>query len=208
MTKTDRRVQRTCEMLQKALIELIGERGYDAITIQDIVDRANVGRTTFYLHYNSKDDLFMSCHEAIVSQFQFGPLYPHPLSRGDLLSPEAPPGMTRAYQHLKDAWVRLYPIFQGKDGPLILRRMRDWSAQEIEANLRAAFAETDSAIPLDVLANYLAGARIGLVHWWLEKRQPHTPETIAQTFHRLQRAAIRDAFGLSDGELALPSDEM
>ena len=197
MTKTDRRVQRTRELLQTALIELISARSYDAITIQDIVDRANVGRTTFYLHYNSKDDLFMSCHEAIVSEFHSGPLYPHPLSREALLSLEAPPGMTAAYRHLKDAWVRLYPIFQGKDGPLLLRRIRDWSAQEIEANLRAAFAEADSTIPFDVLANYLAGAQIALVQWWLEKRQPHPPEILAQTFHRLQRAAIRDAFGLS-----------
>src|SRR5262245_63862683 len=110
MTKTDRRVQRTRELLQKALIELISECSYDAIAIQDIVERANVGRTTFYLHYSSKDDLFMSCHEAIVSQFQFGPLYPHPLLREELLSPEAPPGMTKAYQHLKEAWMRLSPI--------------------------------------------------------------------------------------------------
>jgi len=200
MTKTDRRVQRTRERLQKALIELIGERGYEAITIQDIVDRADVGRTTFYLHYRSKDDLFLSCHAAIVGEFHAGPLYPHPLSRAELLSPEAPPGMVAAYRHLKDARARLYPIFQGKDGPLILRRMRDWSAQEIEANLRAAFAEADSAIPFDLLANYLAGAQIALVQWWLEKRRPHTPENLAQTFHRLQRAAIRDALGLRDGE--------
>ncbi len=196
MTKTDRRVGRTRELLQKALIDLIGERGYDAITIQDIVDRANVGRTTFYLHYRAKDELFMSCHDAIVSEFHSGPLYPHPLSREALLSPEAPPGMTAAYRHLKDAWVRLYPIFQGKDGPLILRRIRDRSAQAIEANLRAAFADVDSTIPFDVLANYLAGAQMALVQWWLEKRQPHTPENLAQAFHRLQRAAIRDAFGL------------
>jgi AcrR family transcriptional regulator len=200
MTKTDRRVQRTRQQLQKALIELIGERGYEAITIQDIVARANVGRTTFYLHYRSKDDLFISCHEVIVSEFQPGPLYPHSLSREELLSPEAPPGMTSAYRHLLDARARLYPIFQGKDGPLILRRIREWSAQAIEANLRAAFAEADSTIPLDVLANYLAGAQIALVQWCLEKRQPHTPENLAQTFHRLQRAVIRDAFGLRDGE--------
>ncbi len=200
MTKTDRRVQRTRELLQKALIDLISERGYDAITIQEIVARANVGRTTFYLHYSSKDDLFMSCHEAIVSEFHFGPLYPHPLSREELLSPEAPEGMTRAYRHLEDARTLLHPIFPGKDSLLILRRIRDWSAQEIEASLRAAFAEVDSSIPLDVLANYLAGAQIVLVHWWLEKRQPHTPEKVAQTFQRLQRAAIRDAFGLRDGE--------
>jgi AcrR family transcriptional regulator len=196
MTKTDRRVQRTRELLQKTLIELIGERGYDAITIQDIVDRANVGRTTFYLHYRSKDELFMSCHEAIVSEFHSL----HPRSREELLSLEAPSGMALAYRHLLDARALLYPIFHGKDSLLILRRIRDRSAQEIEASLRAAFGEADSTIPFDVLANYLAGAQIALVQWWLEKRQPHTPENLAQTFHRLQRAAIRDAFGLRDGE--------
>jgi AcrR family transcriptional regulator len=196
MTRTDRRVQRTRELLQKALIELISERGYDAITIQDIVARANVGRTTFYAHYSSKDELFMSCHKAIVSEFHS--LHPH--SREELLSHEAPPWMTSAYRHLLDARALLYPIFQGKDGPLILRRIRDRSAEEIEASLRAAFAEADTNIPIDVLANYLAGAQIALVQWWLEKRQAHTPENLAQTFHRLQRAAIRDAFGVTDGE--------
>jgi AcrR family transcriptional regulator len=198
MAKTDRRIQRTRELLQKALIELINERGYDAITIQEIVDRANVARTTFYVHYNSKDDLFMSCHEAIIKEFDSGPLYPHPLSREELLSPEVPPGRTAAYRHLQEARARLYPIFQGKDGSLILRRIRDSSAQEIEANLRAVFAETESKIPLDVLATYLAGAQLALVQWWLEKRQPHTPETLVQTLHDLQRAAIRDAFGIQD----------
>ena len=55
MVKSDRRTQRTRELLQKSLIELIAERGYDAITINEIVDRANIGRTTFYLHYSRKD---------------------------------------------------------------------------------------------------------------------------------------------------------
>src|SRR5258708_2647627 len=133
MTKTDRRVERTQELLQTALIELIGECGYDAITIQDIVDRANVGRTTFYLHYTSKDELFMSCHGVFVSEFQFGHYF-HPFSREELLSPDAPAGMISAFQHLKNAWGRLYPILQSKDGPLILRRIRDQSAQSIEKN--------------------------------------------------------------------------
>jgi AcrR family transcriptional regulator len=200
MTKTDRRVQRTHELLQKALIELITERGYDAITIQDIADRAYVGRTTFYQYYNSKDDLFMSCHEAIVSEFQSSTLYSHPLSREELLSLEVPPKIISAYRHLDEARAQLYPIFLGKDGPRILRRMRDQSAQEIEANLRAVFAEADHSIPLNLLANYLAGAQIALMQWWLEKRRPHAPQNLAQAFHRLQRAAIRDAFGLRDGE--------
>jgi AcrR family transcriptional regulator len=195
MTKIDRRVERTRELLQKALIELIGERAYDAITIQDIVDRANVGRTTFYVHYTSKDELFMSCHEAIVKEFRVGPF--HPLSREEWLSPETPPSTKMAYRHLEEARGRLSSIFQGKDGLLILRQLRDWNAQKIEADLRAAFSESESTVPLDVLANYLAGAQIAFMQWWLSKRQPHPIENLAQAFHRLQRAAIRDAFGLT-----------
>jgi AcrR family transcriptional regulator len=168
MAKTDRRVQRTRELLQKALIELINDHHYDDITIQDIVDRANVGRTTFYLHYNSKEELFSSCHGNIVSEFHFGPL--HPLSRGEILAPEAPMGIIFAYKHLEEGRGRLNTVFQGRDGQLILRRIRDMSAQ------------------------------VALMQWWLEKRQPYTPEHMAQTFHRLQRAAIRDAFRLKDAD--------
>lgn len=195
---TDRRVQRTRELLQKALIELVGERSYNAITIQEIVDRANLARATFYVHYNSKDDLFISCHEAIVREFQFGLLHSQPLSREEMLARDAPTGMTLAYQHLLEARSRLNPIFQGKDGPVILRRIHDSTAQEIEANLRTAFAEAESVVPFDVMANYLAGAQVALLHWWLAKRQSQTPENLAQTLHRLQRAAICDAFGLRD----------
>ena len=198
MTKTDRRSQRTRELLQKALIELIGKRGLDEITIQDIVDRANVGRTTFYLHYKSKDELFISCHQSIVSEFHLGSL--HPLSREELLSPKAPAGMTSIYQHFEDGRASLYSIFQGENSLPILRRMRELNAQEIEANLRSVFSGADSAIPLNMLANYLAGAHISLLQWWLDKRRPYKPQELAQTFHRLQRAAIRDAFGLIDSE--------
>jgi len=198
MTKVDRRTKRTRELLQKALIELISERGYDALTIQEIVDRANLGRTTFYLHYNSKDELFMSCHEAIISKFHMG-LF-HPLSREELLSPKAPMEMTSAYQHLAEERAFLYPIFQGKDSQLILRQIRERSAREIEANLRAVFSGTESTIPLDMLANYLAGAQLALMQWWLEKRRGHTANHLTQTLHRLQRAAICDALGLSEGE--------
>lgn len=196
MTRTDRRAKRTRKTLQETLIALMSEKAYDAITIQDIADRANMGRTTFYLHFSTKDELFISCHEAMVRQFPIAPL--HSLSLEELLSPEAPAGMTSAYQHLEEARPLLYAIFQGKDSLFIMRRIRDWNAQEIETNLRAAFAEAKSTIPLDVLANYLAGAQIALIHWWLEKRQPHRLENLAQTFHRLQRAAIRDAFGLRE----------
>ena len=108
--------------------------------------------------------------------------------------------MAFAYRHLEEGRALLYPIFQSKDSPLILRQIRERSAREIEANLRSLFPEAQSTVPLELFANYLAGAQIALLQWWLEKRRPHTPEALTQTLHRLQRAAIREAFGLSNGK--------
>jgi AcrR family transcriptional regulator len=193
---TDRRVQRTRELLQRALVELLGEQRYEAITIQDIADRANVGRTTFYLHYTSKDDLFMGCHEAIVGRFHFGPH--HPLTLDELLAPDPPPAAAGAYQHLAEERTLVSRLFRGRESQTLLRRLRDGRAQEIAVNLRAAFGDTASAVPLDLLAGYLAGAQIALIHWWLEQRQPYSPETLAQSLHRLQRAALLEAFNRED----------
>src|SRR5262249_39919028 len=63
--KIDRRIQRTHELLRNALMQLIEERGYETITIQDITDRANVSRTTFYLHFRDKDDLLFTTMEEL-----------------------------------------------------------------------------------------------------------------------------------------------
>lgn len=192
--KTDRRIERTQKQLQNALVDLINDYKYDAITVQMIVDYADVGRTTFYEHFDGKDDLFMSCHTAVVSKF-----YQLHAIPDIVLSSEAPPAMIDAYRYLLEFKPLLYPIFQSPDGLLILRRIRQRSAKDIETSLRAKFDKSDSMVPLNLLANYLAGAQISLVEWWLQNHQPHTPEILAKSFHRLQCAAIRDAFGLKDG---------
>ena len=78
---------------------------------------------------------------------------------------------------------------------MILKQIRDRSAKEIEANLRAVMHKVDDSMPLDILAGYLAGAQLALVLWWLEKRRAHTSKDIVQALHRLQRAAIQDVLG-------------
>jgi AcrR family transcriptional regulator len=175
--------------LQDALIELVGERGYAATTIQDIVDRANVGRTTLYIHYGSKEELFLSCHARIVGQLQLG------CSPAELLEPEAPTGIAVAFRHLDAMRPQLAPIFQGVADPALPRRIRDWCAREIESNLRTAFADLAHVHGLPLLAQALAGAQLALAQWWLRQRQPHAPEQAAATFHRMRRAAICDALG-------------
>lgn len=193
MSATDRRIERTRAALRRALTELLHDCRYDTITIQDITERANVGRTTFYLHYPTKDDLFLDCHDVMVSTFAVGLLYP--LSAETLLSDEPPPTMTEAYNHLDAMREVLSSIFQGKEAFFLWRHLRDRSAREIEANLRSVFGHKESAVPLELLAVYMASAQMGVVHWWLEKRQTATASSLAHMVHRVQRAALLDAFG-------------
>jgi AcrR family transcriptional regulator len=61
--KKDRRVQRTNQLLRAALVSLIQEKGYENITVQNIIDRANVGRATFYAHFENKEHLLVSGFE-------------------------------------------------------------------------------------------------------------------------------------------------
>src|SRR5215211_2922176 len=67
--KVDRRVQKTRKLLQDALIELVAEKGYESITIQEILDKANVGRSTFYAHSQDKDQLLNSILDRLDELF-------------------------------------------------------------------------------------------------------------------------------------------
>ena len=66
--KTDRRIQRTRQALRKALLELNKEKGYDSISVEEITQRANLGRATFYLHYKDKEDLLVDEFSEIVNR--------------------------------------------------------------------------------------------------------------------------------------------
>ena len=101
----------------------MGEKACNAITVQDTGDQSNLGRTTFYLRFRTSDELFISGHEAMGSKFTIPPL--HPLSREELLSPEAREGLKSAYQHLEDSRVMLDERFQGKDLLIMMRRIRN-----------------------------------------------------------------------------------
>lgn len=184
----DKRVKRTQELLQAALLELIDEKGYDAVTIQDIVERAEVGRTTFYLHYRSKDDLFFSSHQKEIQHFGLGRF-----SKAELLADEPSPGLVVMFQYAQTNRRMRALITLSKDGALIMRSARDFLAQHLEDNFREVFDEADSSVPFHLLANYLAGSMMGLMLWWVEQRAPYSAEDIARLYQRMQRAAIREA---------------
>ena len=189
--KVDRRVLRTRQLLYKALMELTREKGYYNVSVQELAERANIGRTTFYAHFASKEDLLIEAHFAEV-----GDLVPEEFAREDLLAESAPEKLVTLFELMQQTRPFFFELVQGADMTLFQRMVRDRYAARMETSLRKIFVEQTPALPWPMLANYLASAQMGFVYWWVESHAPYNAREMAQAYQRIQRAVLRDAFGL------------
>ncbi|HET7459180.1 MAG TPA: TetR/AcrR family transcriptional regulator [Gemmatimonadaceae bacterium] len=186
--ETDPRIARTTHALGRALIELIQERDFDDITVQHILDRADVGRATFYAHYRNKEDALHSSYERVFDALE-PLLLARPTSSGPRLFPVAEfldhiadmrpfvDGLRRA-NRLDDAWDMLC----GYAVRIIERRIASggWPA-----------AAAGSTIPGSLAARMLAGALMESIKWWQDHPCAATPAEMDAAFHELARAALR-----------------
>ena len=190
-SKADRRVQRTRQLLHKALIELVQEKGFDAITIQDITERANLGRTTFYLHYPGKEELMLDHHATVAEMMGL-----KQLTRTELLADEPPPGLVRLLLVAAEDRKFYDAIMKARTAELILRGIRAQMMTNLEATLVAAFPGVEPTMPLALLKPYLVNAQLAFIDWWVRNEAPYTPEQVATILHQLQRSIIRDVYRL------------
>ena len=180
--KLDPRVVRTRQLLREALVALILERGYDAISIQDITDRAGLRRATFYLHYRDKDELLLGLLRDTLDELM------------QQMAQQAPPSYTAETQRAEDelifrhvqAHANLYrAILSGQGAAEITRGIRDFVAGRIREHCARSYAAPDLTMPLEVVANYLAAVKLNMVIWWLDRGLPYPPEQMAAMCARL-----------------------
>lgn len=189
--KIDRRVRRTRELLKNALMQLIEEKGYDVVTIQDVADRANVGRTTFYSHYQSKDDLLLDHYADFASH-----LIEESLTYDDLMGDDPSAEMVRFLQTLAQEGKAIYTtITRGRDAEFIIRGAHLQMTRNLTASLQAAFPGAEPNYPPDLLVNYIVRAQHALIDWWLTGRADHSVEDVARLLHHMRRSAIQEAYG-------------
>lgn len=191
--KIDRRIQRTRQVLKQSLLQLIHEKGYDAVTIQDITDRANLGRTTFYLHYQSKDDLLLDHHAELLNMMNMGRW-----SREELLSEVEASGLIEFLRRFAGNHGLYMAIIKAKDSDLILRGMQAQMVTNLSESLALALPDHTSRMPLVVLCNYIVGAQLALIRWWMTTRNDYEAVQIAHMIQQLQYVAIKDAYRLGN----------
>jgi len=171
---------------------LIKEKGFDAITIQDITERANLGRTTFYLHYPGKEELMLDHHATMADMFKLATL-----SRAELLADEPPVGFGEFFLLLQENRNFYEAIVNARTADLILRGIRTQMAANLERNLRAAFPDVAPTMPMELLKNYLISAQLSFIDWWARSGAGYSPQQAAMTFHQLQRSILRDVYQLA-----------
>jgi AcrR family transcriptional regulator len=177
--KKDRRSQRTRHLLSMAFVELLKEKGYSAITVRDLIERANIGRSTFYAHFRDKDDLFVHELDRVIEA----------LSNGIPNQDEMPffPSLG-LFRHVGEEY-ELYKALVWTPGiDLLIKHLHKSLSQRIERGLQKS--GTDYEIPPPILANFIAGSFLSLLKWWLENKMIYSPEEIHTMFKKLTMAGI------------------
>jgi AcrR family transcriptional regulator len=179
MDKHDRRSQRTRHLLSAAFVALMREKGYSAISVSDLIERANIGRSTFYSHYRDKDDLFVHELDRVIEVLSLRipdqeemPFFP---SLG-------------LFRHVGEEY-ELYKALVWTPGiDLLIKHLQKSLSDRIEQGLQRNRGDLD--LPRPVLANFIAGSFLILLKWWLENKMIYSPEEMDTMFRKLILAGI------------------
>jgi len=177
--RQDRRSQRTRHLLSAAFVQLLKEKGYSAITVSDLIARANIGRSTFYSHFQDKDDLFVSELDRVI----------------ELLSLRVPNQADLPYfpslglfQHIGEEY-ELYKTLLWTPGiDLLIKHMQASLSRRIEQGLEQN--ERGFDVPVPIAASFIAGSFLTLLKWWLENKMIYSPEQMDEMFRKLMVSAL------------------
>jgi AcrR family transcriptional regulator len=160
----DRRVRRTRKLLHDAFISLVIEKGYEKTTIQDILDRADVGRSTFYVHYRDKEALLTANFDAMQEQLERELDQIAATGAVDVALPAALL-FEHAYRN-----QRMYRAMCGRQGgELVQRHLRRLIGDVLRKRLRPQLQQVGAEVPADVAAEFYTSAALGLLVWWIDK---------------------------------------
>ncbi|MDQ7096676.1 TetR/AcrR family transcriptional regulator [Desulfosporosinus sp. PR] len=217
MMQTDLRIKRTKADLREALIDLISEKGFDAVTVGDIAERAMINRATFYRHYHDKYELVTSIFQESVDKLlsELG----HPPDDMDAIYQwhneifaesylENPNSVSPKVQSAIEAWIkffehfakyaRLYQAMLGRRGSAwftaqLIDYLKNSFYKNIKVKKKLPLQRSDNDMPLDVGLACLASWPVSVLTWWLENGMEYSPRqmavwTLCGTYRGIHRA--------------------
>ncbi|QNS02829.1 TetR/AcrR family transcriptional regulator [Streptomyces xanthii] len=169
----DRRTRRTRRALGGALVELVLERGFGALTVEDITERGDVARATFYAHFKGKDDLFARVTRDLLDELA---------QRLEPVMADSAVGFTgkpvlEMLRHVTDERDTYRAVLRGEGDGKPLQMFMDacsaYAAREFKA--RAERNDVQPRIDADLLARVWVGEQVAVLRWWAEQDAPPVP---------------------------------
>lgn len=182
----DRRVRRTRQALREALIQAILERGWEAVDVSQICERADIARSTFYLHFSGKEELLAAAFDHMRREVKSR-------TRGS-----AAPGLASAFgiaraliEHAYEEQRLFRSVVGRRGGHFIQVRFRQLATEMFHEQVGAVLAGWQR----EAAAHFMAGGLVEMLSWWLDSRRPQRPEEVAAHFERLTRPALESLPG-------------
>jgi len=170
----DRRIQKTKQLLSNALVALIIQKGYEAVTIQDIIDKANVGRSTFYAHFENKEQLLLSGHVT------FKKLLTESVASGKTKSRSVDINFLYLYQHMKEQHHLAKALIGKPGGEIVTEHLHAIFAHRIEEYFGKDVPQKTERVMFLFSVHAAASAMVSLIVRWVEHDMPFTPEAMAE----------------------------
>ncbi|WP_105440445.1 TetR/AcrR family transcriptional regulator [Neorhizobium sp. T25_13] len=183
----DRRVTRTRGLLQQALVKLTTEKGYTAVTVEDICRQANVGRSTFYTHYPDKDCL----RKAAIDE-HLKPLQTRDANRGLPPSTQGFSFSRSVFEHALATRAMHRALIGGtkRETP---EEIHDWISKQIRRELAGLSGHHESRAELEIATRFVVGALLEVMHWWLDRDTDITPAEIDRMFQQMVLNGVKTA---------------
>jgi AcrR family transcriptional regulator len=194
----DKRIQKTRQLLQDALLSLLREQAFEEIEIQAITDRADTARVTFYRHYGTKEELLADVIETVYQDMQ---AVIQAVSVERLMDFRQPPPNLILFDFLERDRALYKKLFMGSISAFIQQQLRHYVVQQVVMTFSAAPKYAD--LPIGLIANHIASCLIGNIMWWLSEDVPYSGAYMACITHWTAMMGIMTLIGRAD-ELTMP----
>lgn len=187
----DRRTQKTRKALSAALISLMSEKSYESIAVQEILDRADIGRSTFYTHYRDKNELLINGLQGLREFLQNAQETAASTSTHNY---EKVIGFSLAmFEHAHDHKDVFFSLVGGQGWAIVSRNMEEIIVQLMKKEARPFYkGKPDSVIPFDLFIDFIGATFISVITWWSHYKKPLSPKEIDSLFRELVIPTLTD----------------
>jgi AcrR family transcriptional regulator len=189
----DKRIQKTKQALQQAMLNLIQQKSYEDIQIQDITNEADTARVTFYRHYSTKEELLLDCMDQFYEDMK---TILDGIEPKDVLDLRQAVADVALFQFCDERSELCRILLTGPTSWLVQDRLRYYIVER--TTMMFAHLPQVADLPVGLITNHVASCVIGNLTWWITRGKPYSVEYIAHITHSMSMAGAMAVVGRLD----------